>query len=112
MSTVETPQTAKSSTRAPRAPAQQPTRISCHAPEATSVAIAGSFNDWNTESTVLQREKEGRWSVMLELTPGRYEYKFMVDGSWCCEPGNDDAAPGEDRVPNDFGTMNRVLVVE
>ena len=100
-------------TRANKTPVRQSrTRICCEAPEADAVTVAGSFNDWDPNSTRLEREGRGSWTVTLDLPPGRYEYKFIVDGCWCCEPGTDDDAPGDDRVPNDFGTMNRVLDVQ
>ena len=108
---MTTAKTANLSRRTGRTP-RPPTRICCEAPGATAVAVAGSFNDWDTESTPLQHEDEGQWSVKLDLPPGRYEYKFLVDGCWCCEHGTDDAEPAGDRVPNVFGTMNLVLVVE
>jgi len=45
--------------------------------------------------------------------PGRYEYKFIVDGTWWCEPGvPDELYAGEDAVLNAFGTKNRVIEVE
>jgi 5'-AMP-activated protein kinase regulatory beta subunit len=53
---------------------------------------------------------DGSWRVELELAPGRYEYKFIVDGAWCCEPGHADADCA-DCVPNACGTMNRVIEV-
>ena len=112
MTTVDSTKSTSPSSRSRRTPARLQTRICCEAPEATAVAVAGSFNDWDPTSASLQREGQGPWAVMLDLPPGRYEYKFMVDGTWCCEPGTEDDAPGEDRVPNDFGTMNRVLIVE
>ena len=29
----------------------------------------------------------------IELPPGIYEYKFLVDGIWCCKPGVDESPP-------------------
>ena len=97
------------------------TVFECRAADAKSVFLAGSFNDWNPQSTPMEQTAAGRWETALELTPGRYEYKFIVDGNWCCEPGREDGAgcPNcvrgdqglhcETCVPNAFGTMNRVL---
>lgn len=97
--------------------------VVCHAPEATNVFLAGTFNDWDPQASPLQRTPDGVWQITLGLAPGRYEYKFVVDGRWCCEPGREDAAgcPNcirDERgiecancVPNGFGTMNRVLEV-
>ena len=55
----------------------------------------------------------GAWKAELELAPGRYEYKFVVDGRWCCDPGRDDHDLSvADCVQNSFGTLNRVIDVE
>jgi hypothetical protein len=55
----------------------------------------------------------GDWTVALNLLPGRYEYKFVVNGNWCCEPGCDDhqTCQGSDCVANECGTQNRVIEV-
>lgn len=89
------------------------TLVSARAPEAKEVFVAGAFNDWNPRSHPLKRNSDGLWVLALDLPPGRHEYKFVIDGQWCCEPGCDkpyDGCPG--CVANQFGTMNRVLVVE
>ena len=80
------------------------------APQAKAVYVAGSFNDWNPKAQPLKRTRSGEWSTSVELKPGHHEFKFIVDGQWCCKPGSDephDGCPG--CVPNSFGTMNRVL---
>ncbi len=89
---------------------QGKTRFACHAPEAREVFLAGTFNDWDAVAEPMKRQEDGSWQVELELAPGRYEYKFVVDSVWCCEPGRDDAAV-EGCVPNPLGTMNRVIEV-
>ena len=88
------------------------TLFSCHAPEAKAVFLAGHFNDWNREATPMQRREDGSWSVSLNLPTGYYEYKFVVDGDWCCEPGRRDSGPSPHCVPNPFGTMNLFLEVQ
>jgi 1,4-alpha-glucan branching enzyme len=99
-------------TKAAKHPKAKATAFSCHAPEARAIFLAGTFNDWNTGATPLTKDADGNWAVALELPPGRHEFKFVVDGVWCCEPGCD----GTNRdcpkcVPNPFGTMNRVIEV-
>lgn len=87
--------------------------VSTNAPKAKRVFVAGTFNDWNPSSHPLKRTGDGHWVLTLDLSPGRYEYKFVIDGQWCCEVGCDkayDGCPG--CVANQFGTMNRVLLVE
>lgn len=88
------------------------TRFTCHAPEANRVFLAGAFNDWSPESTPMTKDAEGNWSVAVDLKPGRYEYKFIVDGAWCCGSGHDGEHTGcAECVPNPFGTKNRLIEV-
>ncbi len=55
---------------------------------------------------------DGKWTVTIPLPPGRHEYKFVVDGQWCCEPGCEAEYRGCAKcVPNTLGTMNRFLEV-
>ena len=82
----------------------------CHGEEAQDIFLAGSFNDWDSSRTPMKRQGDGSWQAELELAPGRYEYKFIADGVWCCEPGRADVECS-DCVPNAFGTMNRVIEV-
>jgi hypothetical protein len=87
--------------------------VSTKAPKAREVFVAGTFNDWNPKSHPLKRTGDGQWVLTLDLPPGRYEYKFVIDGEWCCEQGCDKPYDGcPNCVANQFGTMNRVLVVE
>ncbi|MBL0316973.1 MAG: glycogen-binding domain-containing protein [Flavobacteriales bacterium] len=48
---------------------------------AQEVLLSGSFNNWRTSGMAMQKSKNG-WEVKLKLVPGRYEYKFIVDGTW------------------------------
>lgn len=87
--------------------------VSTTAPDAKGVFVAGTFNAWNPKSHPLKRTGDGQWVLTLDLPPGRYEYKFVIDGEWCFEPGCDKPYDGcPSCVANQFGTMNRVLVVE
>lgn len=74
-------------------------------PGAQAVFIAGSFNDWHPGVSPMLRLTDGTWFKELVLAPGRYEYRFVVDGVWVDDP----AAP--DYIPNPFGGMNSVLTV-
>jgi len=77
-----------------------------HAPEAEQVYIAGAFNDWNTISMPMQKGEDGTWRITLKLSPGNYEYKYVVDGTWAQD------IPGAELTPNPFGTNNCVIGVE
>ena len=87
--------------------------LSCHAPEAKAVFVAGTFNDWKPDATPLHNHlPNAKWTVTVPLAAGRHEYKFVVDGQWCCEPGTPDESRDDPNCrANSFGTMNRVLEV-
>jgi len=88
-------------------------RISCVAPGAKEVFLAGTFNGWEPGATPMRKRSDGKWLAELSLPPGRYEYKFLVDGGWCYEPGfPDQACLGEGLAVNAFGTSNRVVEVQ
>jgi 1,4-alpha-glucan branching enzyme len=51
------------------------------------VNISGSFNDWSTTRTPMKRVDDG-WMTDLNLKPGKYLYKYIVDGKWTTDPNN------------------------
>ena len=93
----------------------QSVEITCAAPDAREVSIGGTFNDWDASRTPMSKSADGTWRVMLRLPAGSYEYKFVVDGKWVCEPGVDEFDPklagSPDCVPNVYGSWNRKLDV-
>ena len=75
-------------------------------PGSKEVYLCGDFNHWSTLSLrMIQRDGDGRWEKRLILPPGRYEYKFLVDGAWVNDPKAAEA------VPNRHGSLNSVLEV-
>ena len=56
-------------------------------PNARQVCIAGTFNDWAPTATPLVNCGDGRWLLDLTLKPGRYEFRFFVDGKWAEDTG-------------------------
>jgi RNA polymerase-binding transcription factor DksA len=75
------------------------------APNAQAVALAGSFNGWATDVRPLKRTKDGTWQTILLLPPGRYEYRYFVDGQWWDDPAC------TERVSNGHGSENCVCHV-
>ncbi len=51
------------------------------------VILAGTFNNWNPNGYTMERHGD-EWSIALRLKPGKYLYKFIVDGQWIKDPGN------------------------
>ena len=55
--------------------------------KAKQVYISGSFNDWSTMQTPMEGCDSG-WMVTMKLEPGKYSYKFIIDGRWTNDPFN------------------------
>ncbi len=89
-----------------------PVAFTCNSETAENIFLAGSFNGWDPGEIPMVRGEDGHWSVSLKLAPGRYEYKFVADGEWCCEPGCSAlSVECAHCTRNDFGTMNCVREV-
>ena len=87
--------------------------VSLAAPHAHEVYVAGSFNKWDPKATPMARVGSGPWTARLDLPAGRHEYKFLVDGEWCCDVQCEHAYSSCPKcTTNAFGTMNRVLTVQ
>jgi 1,4-alpha-glucan branching enzyme len=76
-------------------------------PDAKQVCIAGSFNGWQPSATPMQPFGlgAGQRKAELLLKPGRYEYRFVVDGTWTDDPCSSAF------IANPYGSRNCVLVV-
>lgn len=77
--------------------------FSIEAPNAEEVVLTGNFNNWSSKTHPMKNDGNGMWSKTVMLTPGKYEYKFLIDGDWKIDPGNDQTCQ------NCFGTRNNVL---
>lgn len=73
--------------------------------DARQVIVTGSFNGWRHTEYQMMKVDEG-WIFPLWLRPGRYSYKFIVDGQWITDPAN---ALVE---TNEFGGENSVLWIQ
>ena len=73
---------------------------------AERVNLVGEFNDWDTLSTPMTRERaDANWKVNVELEAGRrYRFRYLVDGKeWL----NDWYA--DDFVENPYGSDDSVV---
>ncbi len=77
-----------------------------YAPEAKNVYLAGEFNQWDTRSLPMKKDKEGKWNTTLKLASGRYEYKIFADRTWV------ENIPDVEAASNHFGTRNLVIWVK
>jgi len=54
--------------------------FSFEATAAGEVILMGDFNNWNPKKHPMKNDGNGTWSKTVVLSPGKYEYKFFVDG--------------------------------
>jgi len=77
--------------------------------EAKEVLVSGNFNNWGsdnkTATLMTDPDGDGIFTVEIDLAPGTYQYKFIVDGDWKVDPKN------PDQVDNGYGGKNSVLTV-
>ena len=70
---------------------------------ANEVILMGDFNKWDPMVHSMKKDGNGFWTKSIMIPPGKYEYKFLIDGQWKEDPGNEQACL------NCFGTMNSIL---
>jgi len=74
-------------------------------PQAQRVILMGDFNRWDAGVHPMKKDPQGVWRKIVMLYPGRYEYKFLVDGDWRLDSQN------ESRCTNCYGSQNNVVHV-
>ena len=82
------------------------TAFALKAPQAKSVYVTGSFNDWSLDESCRMSNNEGVWSLKVNLKPGTYRYQFIVDGQWQEDPANTNVER------NSFGDINSLIEVK
>ena len=100
---------APSSSQAPSTPDQATVAVETPSPilvqfrldvnQAADVRLVGSFTNWQDQYE-LQQTGAGVWTVTVPLTPGVYDYMFIVDGHrWMPDPNATQVSDG-------FGGVN------
>ena len=88
-------------------PVAKAVTFTVHAEKGKAVYVAGEFNKWDpTAKKMAYKAKDGVYAATVKLVPGEYQYKFVIDGTWCADPENVNS------VQNDQGTFNSVLTVK
>ena len=72
---------------------------------AKKVIVTGSFNKWNEKLFSMKKNKDG-WELTLQIKPGTYEYRFIVDGRWMEDPNN------IHKKRNEYNEFNSVLDIQ
>ena len=97
----------KAACAAKKAAAEKSVTFTVRADVGKSVYLAGCFNKWNpTGKQMLDKKGTGVYSASVKLAPGTYQYKFVIDGTWCADP------ECADFVQNEHGTLNSVITVK
>ncbi len=83
-------------------PSDGGTIFTLRAPGASCVRLAGDFNGWNPAAGEMNISGDV-WRTVVSLAPGRYKYRYVVDGQWQPDPANPE---GE---PSPFGGYDSVI---
>ncbi len=76
-------------------------------PTDKQVNLFGQFNSWDRQSLPMKDlNGDGILEIEIPLDPGRYEYKFYVDGKELIDPDN------PIKVSNGMGDFNSVRIIE
>ena len=90
----------------PFSPTQRGTTVfRLEVPAADTVKLVADFTGWDKRPLDLTQAEKGVWRLTVALPPGRYAYRFLVDGEWCDDPSCQHCEP------NPFGTRNAVIEV-
>lgn len=68
--------------------------------EVTRVDVCGDFNGWvQSPATMSDADGDGTYEVLIPLTPGPHEYKFVIDGQeWLTDPANPNIGDHENSI--------------
>ncbi len=94
------------SSQRPAAPTLTPEGVvfALEAPHASHVQLVGDFNGWTLDRSEMTPSGTV-WTSVLKLEPGRYRYRYVIDGDWRSDPLN------QEIEPSPYGGNNSVLVV-
>jgi len=77
------------------------------AKEAKKVVLVGEFNEWDTRSLTMKKLKNGSFTFVVDLTPGKeYQFRYLFDDIiW----ENDCSA--DKYIRNEFGNCDNSVVI-
>lgn len=79
--------------------------FSIHGPGIKEAYVAGEFNNWQADENSRMELNEGTWRKSLNLMPGRYRYRFVLDGKWIEDVQN------PNRELNPYGELDSYIEV-
>ncbi len=72
--------------------------------EMNEVKVKGEFNSWNQNSGLLTKNKDS-WTLNLYLSPGQYQYVYVIDGIETLDPEN------PEKISNGMGGFNSLIII-
>ena len=76
---------------------------------ASRVRLAGSFTNWEAGALGMRRTDSG-WVASVKLPPGKYWYKFIVDGNWQTDNDNlQNESDGRGNINSVFFVVNHLF---
>lgn len=88
-----------------RLPQLNEVAFAVRAPEAKEVYLVGDFNDWKLDSSSRMAQDNGAWKKKMGLMPGKYRYRFVIDGKWTEDSVN------PNKAMNPYGTLDSLIEV-
>ncbi|XAM01639.1 alpha-amylase family glycosyl hydrolase [Phycisphaeraceae bacterium D3-23] len=77
-------------------------------PDARTVHVAGSFNEWSRTTTPMTRGDDGVWRVTVDLPDAVHHYKFVINGdTWVNDPDSDT----DHEQPDGHGGVNSAVLI-
>eukprot|EP00742_Colponemidia_sp_Colp-10_P005221 GILJ01005578.1.p1 GENE.GILJ01005578.1~~GILJ01005578.1.p1 ORF type:complete len:1904 (+),score=304.73 GILJ01005578.1:50-5761(+) len=70
-----------------------------------AVLLTGSFDAWATRRPLKWDNSIGAYLLEVAIPPGKYSFKFVVDGNWVL-------GPGQATELDNAGNLNNVIVVQ
>ena len=81
-------------------------KFTCYDPDAGQAHLAGTFNNWSDSANPMQKDDDGYWTIVIPLSAGTHEYKFVVDGAWITDLDNPNT------TPDPYGGVNSLVEID
>jgi 1,4-alpha-glucan branching enzyme len=63
-------------------------------PQASSVHLAGDFNNWRHGELRMVRSPDGYWLARMKLPAGEFRFRYCADGEWFADYAAFGVEPG------------------
>lgn len=81
-------------------------RFTCPTRKGKRAFLVGDFNCWDEHSHRMKQDNKDQLQLDLDIPPGKYNFKYLVDGVWWNDPDADDYAQ------NSWGSEDSVIKVD